>query len=335
MEETEKSLKIDKKTIIINSIIVVLFIFVVYQYRDFFHEVNTLIRDMDKKIVLLICMLSFGYYALESYVCYLVGKQHHKELRYIDSLKIGYVTCFFRLLTLGTGGMPAKVYCYHKKGLEVRDATGVWIVQYVFYKVTILTLGLLSFLFFPSMMENLPVGLPIVILGISIAILVIVVLMVVAINQKMTNRLYGWIHKIKIKNEKINEKIESVFSQIQLLQDETKRIMINKKLCLYMFFVSVIMMVLYNLIPTVMIHQNSDISLWYGSNAMALTNLLSGAIPAPSGFGSIELIYYSLLTPFHISVMAAGSLVILRLFTVIVPFFIGGILWIVFSKEWK
>ena len=306
---------------------------VLFRYRSFFQEVKVLLKSIDKWVLLFILLLSTIYFLIQSYECYLICKIHNSDFCFKDNVQITYISAFFKLLTLGSAGMVAGVYCYHKKGLVLGDATGVWLVQYWFYRLTVLLMGMFSFLCYPQMVRNLPINAWIVGLGIFVAIVLIVLLTLVAINQKMTDFVYNKFSKLKISNIRLRGKVESAFAQIKILQKETKRIILNKKLFFYILGMSIIMMILYNMIPSIILSENVDVSIWYGINVMSLTNLLAGSIPLPSGFGSVEMIYYSLLLPFDIKANSIGAIIMLRFGTVILPFIVGGLSWFCFCKK--
>lgn len=324
-----------KRTIVINIVIVILFLFVIYRYREFFENVYESMNTVRMKTIIQISVLSFVYFLLDAYLYHTICKIHNNQLPYMDSVKITFIVAFFRLLTLGSGGMPARVYCYHKKGVEIGDATGAWLIEYLFFKVVILIMGLFSIAVFPNMLSNLPVSFPFVLLGIAIVLLVVVLLSVAALNKRITDFFYSKFNQSKMVHSKAGEKIENLFYQVRLLQAESEHVMREKKRFLVIFGLNLVMVFVYYLIPAILLHDKCGISMWYGSQMMSLSNLLAGAIPTPSGFGSLELVYYSLLSPFDINVEAAGILIILRFFTVILPFFIGAVLWLICGREEK
>ena len=135
------------------------------------------------------------------------------------------------------------------------------------------------------------------------------------------------------KNEKIKVRVEKVFYQIRLLQKEARYVLKKIPFSLEILAVNLLLVMAYSLIPALVVSENGAVPLGYSFQVMGVTNFLAGAIPLPSGYGSVELIFYGMLKQYSAELEAAGALVILRLFTVIIPCFIGGVLWILQKRR--
>lgn len=322
-----------KRTAIVDGIILLLFGAALFWNREFFRNVFVLLGETDWRVLAAAAGLSVLYLMLDSYICYRICRMHNKSLRYRDSLEVTYITCFFRLLTFGSGGMPAKVYCYHKKGIEAGDATGAWLIQYLFYKLAVMGFAAVLVLRTPELLFHSGIRPAVLISGTGIALVVVFVLASVAVNEKMTEFLYrrtaGWMGK----NEKIKVRVEKVFYQIRLLQKEARYVLKKIPFSLEILAVNLLLVMAYSLIPALVVSENGAVPLGYSFQVMGVTNFLAGAIPLPSGYGSVELIFYGMLKQYSAELEAAGALVILRLFTVIIPCFIGGVLWILQKRR--
>ena len=211
--------------------------------------------------------------------------------------------------------MAAKVVSLNKSGLSYGQGTGLCLFQYILYKAVILFMGILALLFYPDFLTALPVSEELIFAGFLLCILIILFLLMMTFSQNFSGFLFSCAFYFCLKKEKAIP----ILSQ---LQEEARNILHDKKLFSVLLLLTVLMQCLLNLIPCMFADSLSlPVPLIFA--AMSATFLLAGAIPLPSGFGSMELLFTLFLAPFSSASSAATAILVFRFCSTIIPFILG------------
>lgn len=321
MEEHKISLS-RKKTIAGYSILLFLILLAVRLNKELFYQVKNEFQNLSVYIIILTGFLGLAYRGMEGIEIYLLSKNHETSIKMLKGIEIAYAGAFFRVATLGGAGFAAKIAYLHRNGMEIGEGTGICLMQFIFYKVAVLLMGIAALVRYPSLFNALEISRFWIYLGLFICIGIVFLLLFIALNKRMVRFVYDKIIYASRRHKSWENKINSVFSQIELLQREASIILRNKKMCLLLLGLSILMQAIWYAIPCV-VAGNEAVSVGWIFQGMAWAYLLAGAIPSPSGLGSLEVTFIYLLKSQGIIVQATLAILVFRFASMILPFIAG------------
>lgn len=322
MPDQNKPLISAKKTLIRYCLVFLLLLCAVLFNKDLFRQVLLEIPEIPVSILLWCCLLAVLYRVLDGICLYFAGRRSADHLTVKKGISAAFSGSFFRVATAGAGMMAAKVVSLNKNGLSYGQGTGLCLFQYILYKAVILFMGILALLFYPDFLTALPVSEGLIFAGFLLCILIILFLLMMTFSRHFSDLLFSGASAVCRKKEKAVHTLSQLQEEVTLLQEEARSILHDKKLFCLLLFLTLLMQCLFNLIPC-MFTDSLSLPVFLIFAAMSATFLLAGAIPLPSGFGSMELLFTLFLAPFCNSSSAATAILVFRFSSTIVPFLLG------------
>lgn len=320
-----------KRAVIGYCIIFLLVILTIGLNKSLFLQVWCELRELSAKIILLACILALLYRFTEGILIYLLSNENKSKINIWKCVEIVFAGSFFRIATFGSGGMAAKIVYLKKQGIDVGEGTGVCLIQFVFYKIAVLFMGLYAFIRYPGFLSSISIKRVWVYIGLAVCIFIVAFIIIISVSKKVTDFIYNILWRIFKNNHKAIDKIDEVFFQVNKLQEESKKVFKNKGKCMSVMALSVIMQALAYVVPCTILCKNKN-TIRKVFNGMALAYMLSGAVPVPSGIGSLEMIFISLMKAGFKTVNTASAILMYRFTSIIVPFF-AGILAVILLKK--
>ncbi|MFV0395796.1 MAG: lysylphosphatidylglycerol synthase domain-containing protein [Coprobacillaceae bacterium] len=171
-------------------------------------------------------------------------------------------------------------------------------------------------------------------LGTLLAFLIILFLFAILTWRRFSNTIFSILKKV-ITYEKLRIKIISFEKEIKTFQLESKNILKDTKNLLYICFLNFCKLTCLYAFPLIhfltTINSDNYILILF---MMAVCNMLSGVIPTPYGFGSLEFICLILFGQIINDPKIISMLLLYRFFTDVFPLTIGGICFI-YNKRKK
>lgn len=310
------------RTIITYLILTVLLILGIIFNQEFFHNVASHLTDTAVPAFIAACIFGLLYRILDGVFLYMTGKNHSGTLTLRRCISIAFAGAFFRVTTLGSGMAISKIYYMTREDVPAGDGMGICLVQYIFIRLATLFWGLLGLLLCKPVRLALAPYCKLTAAGIAACILINIFLIIAALCQEPAARLFFYFNRLFLKHEKMLSYIKKGEDQISLLQKEAHMITENHRLCLRLSGLSLLAQALWYLIPCVITYAH-DIPVLPVFAAMAVTCLLAGVIPTPSGFGSVEILFTVMFTGLGSPALAASAALIYRFSSTFAPFFAG------------
>jgi uncharacterized membrane protein YbhN (UPF0104 family) len=240
-----------------------------------------------------------------------------------DGFLLAGTVGFSRTISFGTLTFPSEVLFYKKHGLETYMGIGITIFRLMLYKFTLLVFSILSLLFYfwfmPHKFDGMLVS---IFVGIGVTLIMLSVLSMVTFSVTMQAYMNALLNRV-IKKESIREKIDEWNIHIFSLRFVLRELMHSRDDLLTILSFNFIKVILWFSIPFVtLIGHNTDGYVQTFALASFAT-ILGGVIPAPGGIGGFEFVYTLLFTKFFGVSVTVSSLIIYRMCTYFLPFFIG------------
>lgn len=321
-ERKRVNIKTKKKTIITHAVLLILLGFGIFYNQDFFKEVLSQIGNMALWAFLGTCFLGCLYRVLDGVYLYILGKRYSESLTLGKSISIAFCGAFFRVSTLGSGMAVSKIFYLNKEKVPVGNGMGITLLQFIFIRLATLFTGLFCFFTCLPVKNAFASRQKFVILAIVGCIVIDVILFMAALCSGITTFLFDKVLHLVSGHEKLRGLVEKARKQVSLLQKEAKVAVKDKKLFIQLLVISILTQAVWYVIPC-LVACPKGILFWPVFSAMALTCLLAGVIPAPSGFGSVEVLFSMMFSKFGPASLAACCVVIYRFASTFAPFFVG------------
>ncbi|MCA5961798.1 flippase-like domain-containing protein [Blautia sp. RD014234] len=173
-------------------------------------------------------------------------------------------------------------------------ASSAAVVQYTAQRIAVGVYGTAGFLFLSlknrQLLGKYHTYLP---AGIGICILIAAVLLTISVSKTAAGCIFQAADRAAAKHPKWKEKLEKAREQTEILQQETRDLFLyDRKRLAEIFLCSLAKMTCWYLIPCVMLCGQNGNSFDTVLPLTAVSYMLSGVIPVPGGFGSVEGIFY-------------------------------------------
>lgn len=307
-------------------IVLALTVFVSIYYKSILGNILSEIKKLPVSMTVISLLFTYIYYLIEGKLIQFVASRHVKGFTWNQGTTIAYISSFYRFLTMGAAAGPAEVYYLHREDIPISTATGMCLAKYIIHKITIVIYGIVCYLALPDKMKDaLNPYRYYIITGILIMSFYSVILIAICTSHNFSKFIIWLLKKIPIKKTKFQKKISDLIENIIMLQDESSDLLMDKKKILWIFILNIGKQTSYYLIPAVLLFQRCDITGIYVIALMAMSNMLAGVLPAPSGIGSLEYVFLQLFMTLTIAKIAGSVILIYRFVTWVVPFGIGGV----------
>ena len=162
--------------------------------------------------------------------------------------------------------------------------------------------------------------------GCVVTILIVAALLIVTLSDAVKNLFLRILERIGNKFVKYQEKLEKLSENLILLNAAGKEVLTHKLRFLVIILLNLFKFFAIYAIPAYVLIGQCTLSVTEGIMLMAISYMLAGVLPAPSGIGSLEFVFLLFFTRFAKESTAVPAILVFRLMIWIVPFAIGGIL---------
>jgi uncharacterized protein (TIRG00374 family) len=335
----------NKKTIIRNSILVVVLLLVVIGFIVFYNDFDQIvvaIKNIEIKYVIYSALATILFWVTWSLSLVFILKQYPSKLANADFFLVGCCDLFFNGITpFSSGGQPFQIYFLNKGSMKASNATSAIISKSIIYQVSLVLLSVFGLIIgYKKIVSEVNYFIILIISGISINLLILVIL-IVASTWKKSNKLFLKIFisfgKIKIFKKFVERKKATFERYLTDFQSSFINLIKNPK-CLYIsLFFQLMSMLLQFAIPYFLIKSflNYDVSILYVLSLSALNSSFSSIIPTPGASGGAEYGLQVLLLTISGVTMSVAAVVMLisRVFTYYLTMLFGVVTYLILDKR--
>lgn len=312
-----------------------LLIAALYFYQDSLHEIMEGIKALSAVQMGVSLLLSSVFFLTEGYIVYCMAHLFESSYRWRKGIRTAYVCEFYRMLTLGSGAGFAEIYYLQKDNVPYPRGTGMTMLQFVIKKIAVMLLGLAGFLFLlgRDSTSNVLHGYEGAMgAGCIITFVIVFAMTAVTLSKTVRDWLLPVLDKLELKFPKYQEKIQKWREDLKLLNDTGRELFARKKCFLQVILLNLCKLLSVYLIPAYVLYGQCPLSIMESTMLMAVIYMLAGVIPAPSGIGSLEFVFLLFFSCFVSEAAAVPAILVFRFATWIVPFLVGGIIFLHHQK---
>lgn len=329
-----------KNTIIIFLLtILVLYFLLKDDFNSIMHELVHV-----NHLWILVAVFSFlAYLLFKAESLRIVAVKNYKDFTLKKSfLQVLIVTFFNGVTPFQTGGQPMQIYMLKKNNLSVSKASNIVIQEFIFYQVALVLLGLVAVVlnyfchFFPKV-HLLQV---LVVFGFIFNVIVVLGLLLVSFNRKITNfllkgsaRVLAKIHIIKDK-EKALKKIDT---RLNDFHENAIYLLSNRKMFIKGIVVNFIGLLFFYITPLFVAYGFgiSHINVIEVITASAYIYLVGSFVPFPGATGGLEYSFMQFFGNFINGASLPAILIIYRTITYYLPIMIGAFVFNFYKGDGK
>lgn len=246
-----------------------------------------------------------------------------------SGVRIAFLCEFYRMITLGSGSGIAEIHYMHENGIEPGNATALTMIQYMFKRVAVLILGVLSYAVlycreatgrfcreYAAFMG----------LAALISLAVIVCFLCLSLSARIAVCALRFLDWLAARWPSWEKRLSGWKEQIMLLNRSGKKVLgqWGKMLCVALCQFGKLL--LFYSVPMCFLAKYIRLTVLEGILLMAVVYMLSGVIPTPSGAGSLEVLFVLAFSAFTGADMALPAILVFRFATWVMPFAVGGVL---------
>lgn len=303
-------------------------------YRDTMLEIWAGVRQVTAGELGAALLLSLLGYLLEGLTIFCMMGASVKGASVLEGVFIAFVCEFYRLTTLGNGSGVAEIHylCksrFAREEIEPGSAAVLTMIQYMMKRIAVMALGLVGFLFLYHLEETRELCNEyafFVAAGCLITVVILLLFLLLSLSDQaaiLARRLMDW---LAVKIPSWQERFQKWKEQVTLLNQSGKAVLGQRKRMAGVVGIQSGKLLLFYMIPAYLLCGRADLKASVCLFLMALSYMLSGVIPAPSGAGSLEFVFLLFFTRFIDANIAAPAILLFRFVTWICPAAVGGIL---------
>ncbi len=313
----------------IKGILLILLLISLICYRNSLQSIWEGVRSVTKKELCISVLLAISGYLLEgmTIACMMRIVIPHAATGY--GIWIAFVCEFYRLTTLGSGSGFAEIHYLIRKEIEPGKAATLTMIQYVIKRIAVMLFGLGGFicLFCREKTRFLCVEYKAFMgIGCLITVIVIALFLCLALSAKLTAAALKFMDWLCLKVPSKEEVFCKWKEQIMLLNRSGKSILGEKKKILCLLLLQSGKLMLFYSIPACFLCGKTDLLVSESICLMAVSFMLAGVIPAPSGAVALEFVFLLFFTGFTNYDVAVPAILLFRFATWLCPAVIGGVL---------
>ena len=318
-------MKITKKTILKSAVIAVILVILLLFFRDSFAEGLREIRKVPPEKVLLLFVLSMGYFAAEGGIIALLAGSYTDTMRWGSGFACALYCSFFRLVTFGSGSGIAEVYYLSRKGMKAAEATGMSLVQYLIQKIAICLMGAVSFFCCFRYVERY-IGAYQGYIGAAVLATMAIGggIVLLTVFRRGNERLFLFLHRLTADKTRWSRQVERCKEQADILQDGAGRLYRRKGALVLALVLNLFKYFCWFLTPYVLYGHEEGITIGVCLVLMALATMLAGVIPTPSGYGSLDAMILLLFHPLLEKAKLVSLVILYRVVVSLFPFLVGA-----------
>lgn len=303
-----------------NLIIVAVLGFLLYFYIIFKNDVNEItnkIKQVNIYYLLIIFVFLFIYVFFEGLVIYLIAKRKVKGISVLDSFWVNMATQFFNYITpFSTGGQPFQIVYFKARGIKVRDASSIVLLNFITYNIAYILLGIFGLIFKYEFFKNFLKADNyhyLLFIGFGINILVTILAFFLTFSKKFYRILIEgiWLKIIRwpfLRRFKFERKVENLKNSIEIFHSELKKLKYDKRLWIETILLHIIRLVCFFLVPLFTFMAlgenvaNNEFNIFVGAIFIAI---VMSYVPTPGASGGAEGVFYILFSFLKIAIIPA------------------------------
>lgn len=317
----------------LSGLLLLLVAFSLFFYRDSFREIWEGIGQVTGKELCISMLLAGMGYVLEGMTIFCMMGAVIPGPRIRDGIFIAFVCEFYRLTTLGNGSGVAEIhYLCNKEKITPGSATVLTMIQYMMKRIAIAGLGLCGFLILcqeENTRELCREYAAFVGIGCLITAGILLVFLLLSLSDHVAAGAFWMIDRLSLKIPSGKENFRKWKEEIRLLNQSGKSVLRQKKRMLSAVLIQMGKLLLFYGIAAYLFAGKTSLGTGGCIFLMALSFMLSGVIPTPSGAGALEFVFLLFFTGFTDEGTAVIVILLFRFVTWICPAAAGGILLIV------
>ena len=290
MNQSAASQPSRKKAVLSLLILLALTCVIVLIFRDHWAEITAALTQLNLWQVLVVLALGISYPLLEGCVSYVIVRGRLPGFTLRQGIDNAWCGTFGNVVTLGAGAVPVQTWYLHQAGLDIGPGVGLMTLQYVFHKTTVLLYATVMLLLQHNWLAANTSGvmgyLP---LAYAVVAAIIVVLVLVCVSPLVQN-LARWLMGFLPKTEKWQQRRAGWQQQLDILGEESRRLLADKPRCLKIFVLQAVKLFGLFCLPYLCIRFMglSPLGFWQVQLLTSLMLFVSNALPNVAGMGSIE-----------------------------------------------
>lgn len=275
--------------------------------------------------LILILLMGMSYQILGAAAFYLLVKKNNPQFTMRESIETVYLGFFGNIAAFSFGSVPMRTYYLHTHQIDAGKAMGLINTDYMLHKSSVLICSTVLLLFVGlQSLDQWKTILKYIIFGYMICFSIIILLFLIGFSKKV----YQWIRYIvMLLPDKKKWKIikEKTIYHLEMMHGMSEEIKNSGKTIVFILILHCIKLWIMYAIPFICMKSitNTTASFFEIQTLVALTNLISSALPNVSGIGAAELAFFLIFENFMTGASIASVLVLYRLATYFVPFLIS------------
>lgn len=283
---------------------------------------------------IVIAFFSFFFYILcKAQSLRLVTTKNYKHFTFKKSFLQTLIVQFFNGVTpLQAGGQPIQIYMLTKNRIGVSKATNIVIQEFIFYQIALVLFGLFAVGInaFCHFFTKVPFLQVLVVCGFLFNVVIVLGLILVSCNRKITNFICKGIIHIGFKIKWIKDK-EIILKKMEVRLNDfhknAKFLLLNKNMLIKGIAINFLGLFFFYITPLFVAYGFSVFSIGpiEAITASAYIYLVGSFIPLPGASGGLEYSFMQFFGNFINGSSLPAILIVFRTITYYLPIVIGAI----------
>ena len=279
-----------KKTVISLLVLLALTCVIIFMFKDHWAEITAALAQLSLWQVLAVLAVGLTYPLLEGCVAWVIIRSRLPEFKLQQGLDVGWCGTFGNVVTLGAGAVPLQLFYLHKAGLPLGPGAGLMTLEYVFHKSTVLLYATVMLLFQHKWLAANTSGVMTYLPAAYFVVAAVIVVLVLVCVSPLVQNLARWLMGFLPKTEKWQQRRAGWQHQLDILGEESRRLLADKPRCLKIFALQALKLFGLFCLPYLCIRFMglSPLGFWQVQLLTSLMLFVSNALPNVAGMGSIE-----------------------------------------------
>ena len=279
-----------KKTVISLLVLLALTCVIIFMFKDHWAEITAALAQLSLWQVLAVLAVGLTYPLLEGCVAWVIIRSRLPEFKLQQGLDVGWCGTFGNVVTLGAGAVPLQLFYLHKAALPLGPGAGLMTLEYVFHKSTVLLYATVMLLFQHKWLAANTSGVMTYLPAAYFVVAAVIVVLVLVCVSPLVQNLARWLMGFLPKTEKWQQRRAGWQQQLDILGEESRRLLADKPRCLKIFALQALKLFGLFCLPYLCIRFMglSPLGFWQVQLLTSLMLFVSNALPNVAGMGSIE-----------------------------------------------
>lgn len=318
---------------VVRGLLALLLAVSLFFYRDSFREIWEGVMQVTAKELCVCILLAGAGYVLEGMTIFCMMGAVMRKPSARDGVFIAFVCEFYRLTTLGNGSGVAEIHylcqCGKEEKIAPGSATVLTMIQYILKRIAIIGLGIFGFLVLyqrKDTQELCKEYAAFVLTACLITAGIIAVFLALSLSDQVAAGAFWVLEKLSWKLPSRQDIFRKWKEQITLLNRSGKSILRQRGRMLCAVLIQMGKLLLFYGITAYLLYGKASLGAGSSLLLMALSFMLAGVIPTPSGAGALEFVFLLFFTRFADSGTAVIAILLFRFATWICSAAAGGLL---------